>query len=85
MRHRAKAELVDARAKLVIRIGVAGTGLIVMLSGALLLFPSPESQLWLSWVLGPVLLVYGALQTLAPFRRAKAAEVIRLDDFRKRA
>jgi hypothetical protein len=75
--------LVNARAKLVVRSGVFGMGLLCMLTGLSLLYGgwlSPQGldpvQLWVSRIAGPLLLLQGIAHARLPFRRPAGARVL---------
>ena len=76
---------VDARAKLIVRSGILGIGIVSILSGILLFYAgwlcSTEVemdiiQLWISRLAAPMLVAQGIFYTWSPFRRPPAAKVI---------
>jgi hypothetical protein len=82
--HTGRLVRVNRGAKLVVRSGVIGIGLVCLLTGTLLFHAgwlSPDAnmdvvQLWISRFSGPLLLFQGLAYTFLPFRRPEAAKVI---------
>lgn len=74
---------VNIRAKLIVRSGVFGLGMLMVLTGMILVYGGWLSssgmdsiQLWISRFSGPVLLVQGFIYAWLPFRKAAMAKII---------
>lgn len=74
---------INVRAKLVVRLGVFGMGVIGLLTGLLLCYGGwlgsselDAVQLWVSRVGGPLLLAQGLVYSWLPFRKAVGATIL---------
>lgn len=85
-----KSKALDRHARLVVRAGVLGMGLVGLLTGVSLVYggwldtQAPVQldlvQLWVSRIGGPILLAQGAYYSWVPFRKpALLAKVLRFE------